>query len=581
MSTPSPPNFQFGPLSGALLEAGERWRTRDGTRRLFDADASLFTHSGEDRWLGWIEASDASRAPLASWKALASDLVSEGMTDVVIMGMGGSSLCPDVLQKTFGPRPGYPRLRVLDSTVPGQIRRVEEAIALPRTLFVVPSKSGSTLEPEALARHFMEATARELGPAARGRHFVAITDPGSDLEANARRDGFRLIARGVPEIGGRFSALSVFGMLPAALLGLDVTDFLDRADAMRAASRIGPAVDSNPAVSLGVALGEAARQGRDKLTLVLSPGIAAVGSWLEQLIAESTGKAGRGIVPIDGEGLTGPEHYENDRVFLQLRLNSEVDDAEDRALHELATAGHPVIQIGLAEKADLAGEFFRFEIATAVAGAVLGVNPFDQPDVEAAKKAARQRMESSHSEGRPPRTAPPLLEAGGIAVYADSELAIPEGAGLDDVLAAHFARLRPGDYLAFNVFLDMDDRTSSSLEKLRATALDELGVATTLGFGPRFLHSTGQLHKGGPPTGLFIVLTANDPGDITIPGLPFTFSTLKQAQAEGDFQVLCDRGRRAMRIHLDDGSSRGLDAFVSVAQQAIEDAKIQIKGESQ
>ncbi len=580
MSTPSVPNFQFGPLSGALLEAGERWRALDGTRRLFEADASLFTNTGEDRWLGWIEASNASRADLASWNALASELHSEGITDAVIMGMGGSSLCPDVLQKTFGPRPGYPRLRVLDSTVPSQIRRIEEAIALPRTLFVVPSKSGSTLEPEALARHFMEATARELGPTDRGSHFVAITDPGSDLEANARRDGFRLIALGVPEIGGRFSALSVFGMLPAALLGLDVTDFLDRADAMRAASRIGPAVESNPAVSLGVALGEAARQGRDKLTLVLSPGIAALGSWLEQLIAESTGKSGQGIIPIDGEGLARPEHYEKDRVFLQLRLDSELDDAEDRALQELATAGHPVIQTHVAEKADLAAEFFRFEVATAVAGAVLGVNPFDQPDVEAAKKAARERMEHPPPEGRPPRTGSPLLETGGMAVYADSELAIPEGTGLGDVLVAHFARLRPGDYLAFNAFLDMDDRTVSRLEELRKTALDALGVATTLGFGPRFLHSTGQLHKGGPPTGLFIVLTANDPVEVTIPGLPFDFSTLKQAQAEGDFQVLCERGRRAIRVHLDDGSSRGLDAFVSVARRAIEDAKIQSKGES-
>jgi len=570
----------LGPLSDAFLEAGERWKALDGTRRLFDADASLFTDTGEDRWLGWIGATDASRAHLPSWNALASELVSEGVTDAVVMGMGGSSLCPDVLQKTFGPRPGYPRLRVLDSTVPGQIRGVEEAIALPRTLFVVPSKSGSTLEPEALSRYFLDATARELGEAVRGNHFVAITDPGSTLEANARRDGFRLIAPGVPEIGGRFSALSVFGMLPAALLGLDVADFLDRADAMRAASRSGPAIEANPAVSLGVALGEAARRGRDKHTLVLSPGIAALGSWLEQLLAESTGKSGRGILPVDGEGLVGPERYGDDRVFLQLRLDPEPDAAQDSALDELAAAGHPVIQIQVADKEDLAAEFFRFEIATAVAAAVLGVNPFDQPDVEAAKKAARTRMASIDSDGRAPRTGEPLLEANGTAVYADSALAIPEDTELRGVLAAHFARLRPGDYLAVNAFLAMDDRTASQLESLRTAARDAFGIATTLGFGPRFLHSTGQLHKGGPGTGLFVVLTANDSVDVAIPGLPFDFSTLKQAQAEGDFQVLCERGRRAIRIHLDDGSSRGLDAFVAVARQAIEDAILQSKGES-
>ena len=579
MSTPTLPNFQLGPLSGAFLEAGERWKALDGTRRLFDADASLFTDTGEEGWLGWIDASDASRVHLASWNALASELVSEGVTDAVVMGMGGSSLCPDVLQKTFGPRPGYPRLRVLDSTVPGQIRRVEEAIALPRTLFVVPSKSGSTLEPEALSRYFMDATARELGEAVRGNHFVAITDPGSTLEANARRDGFRLIAPGVPEIGGRFSALSVFGMLPAALMGLDVADFLDRADAMRAASRLGPAIEANPAVSLGVALGEAALRGRDKLTLVLSPGIAALGSWLEQLLAESTGKSGRGILPVDGEGLVGPEHYGEDRIFLQLRLDPEPEAAQDNALAELAAAGHPVIRIQVAEKADLAAEFFRFEVATAVAGAVLGVNPFDQPDVEAAKKAARERMVSIDSDGRAPQTGA-LLEADGTAVYTDSALAIPEDAGLRGALAAHFARLRPGDYLAINAFLPMDDRTASQLENLRTAARDAFGVATTLGFGPRFLHSTGQLHKGGPDTGLFVVLTANDPVDVAVPGLPFDFSTLKQAQAEGDFQVLCERGRRAIRIHLDDASPRGLDAWVSVARRAIEDATLQSKGES-
>lgn len=578
--SPHLPRFRLGPLEAAFEEGARRWQQADGTRRLFDADASLFTGSGEDRWLGWLTATDASRPHLDEWNRLAAEVAAEGMVDVVVLGMGGSSLCPDVLARTFGPRPGHPQLHVLDSTVPGQIRALEERIDPARTLFVVPSKSGSTLEPEVLKRHFLAATADAVGDAACGAHFVAITDPGSDLEAAAAREGFRHVALGVPSIGGRFSALSVFGMLPAALLGLDAADLLDRADAMRERCRLGPEIDANPAVGLGIALGEAARQGRDKLTLILSPEIEALGSWLEQLVAESTGKSGRGILPVDGEPLAPPSAYGNDRLFVQIRLESETDRAPDTAMLALEEAGHPVIRIDVPEKADLAAEFFRFEVATAVAGAVLGVNPFDQPDVEDAKVAARGRMAGFEAEGRLPATAP-ILEDAGVRLHADPGLAIAEGDGLAGALAAHFSRLRPGDYLAVNAFLAMDDAHASALQRLRTAVRDACGVATTVGFGPRFLHSTGQLHKGGPASGVFVQLTADDPVEIAIPGLPFDFGILKQAQAEGDFQILCERGRRAIRIHLAQDRRENLEDFVGVALRALGDSNLESRREAE
>jgi transaldolase/glucose-6-phosphate isomerase len=469
--------------------------------------------------------------------------------------MGGSSLCCDVLSRAFGPRAGYPRLSILDSTDPRQIAAFDARLDLRTTLFFVSSKSGSTLEPNVLMAYYFDRMVQTVGADAAGEHFAAVTDPGSALEAAAGANRFRRIMPGLPDVGGRFSALTNFGLAPAAVAGIDVTRLLDRANRMACAcSPSAPAAD-NPGLVLGAALGAAAmRHGVDKVTIIASPAVASFGGWLEQLLAESTGKHGKGLIPVDGEGLFPPEHYGPDRHFVYLRWAAALDSDQERGVAALEAAGRPVVQVELSDACDVGREFFRWEFATAVAGAVMELDPFNQPDVEASKVATRELTSAYEQSGRLPGESPFLVDRG-IALYADarnlSQLNLPPGgATVSDALAAHLMRISPGDYFAILAFVDMCEEFDVELRKIRRSVCAATSVATCLGYGPRFLHSTGQAYKGGPDSGVFLQITCDDPDDLPIPGRAGTFGVIKQAQARGDFQVLADRRRRALRVHL-------------------------------
>jgi glucose-6-phosphate isomerase len=540
--------------NAALVEAAiADWQDGDKSRRLWAADASVWTDDGEDRWLGWL-------GMPAGGGALDRDLVErlrthvekESIAHIAVLGMGGSSLCPDVLSHTFGAETGArggPQLHVFDSTVPAAVRSGIERLDLGRTLFILASKSGSTIEPNVLFAYLWDAVARQLGADRVSSRFVAVTDPGSALEALAQEKHFVGIAYGIPEIGGRFSALSPFGLLPGALMGLDTGDFLAKARAMAEACGPDVAAADNPGIHLGLVMGTLARAGRDKLTLVISPGIESLGAWLEQLIAESTGKHGRGILAIGDEHVAGPEAYGDDRLFAYVRLAHAPSVEQDTAVDALEAAGQPVVRMEVADPIELGAEFFRWEIATAVAGAVLELNPFDQPDVESAKDAARALMAVYEKKGALPRLKPAIAEEG-FTLFTESGKKLR--GSVKDALREHLGRLGPGDYFAINAYLDASEHNEADLQAIRLAVRDRHGVASTLGFGPRFLHSTGQLHKGGPNTGVYLQITADDPEDLDIPGQPFTFGVLAGAQAQGDFKVLVERGRRAFWIHLSD-----------------------------
>jgi transaldolase/glucose-6-phosphate isomerase len=566
------PTRSLGAAEASVRATLEEWGNEGRVARLWNRDASLWTGGDEDRWLGWLRIVDAMLADLAPLEALAADVRAAGFTHALLLGMGGSSLCPEVLRLTFGAQPGFPRLHVLDSTVPAQVAAAGRAVDPARTLCIVASKSGSTVEPNVMKAWFWERV-REATGADPGRHFVAITDPGTQMERIAKEGGFRRILYGVPEIGGRFSALSSFGMTAAAVLGLDVRDFLLRAQRMARACGPETRAAENPGLVLGVILGVLAREGRDKVTIVASPPIASLGAWLEQLLAESTGKHGKGLVPVADEALGVPALYGGDRVFVYVRTDEGASAAQDRAVDTLEGAGQPVVRLSLASARDLGAELFRWEIATAVAGAVLGIHPFDQPDVESAKVATRRLMSVYEETGALPHESP-LHEEAGLRVFADARNAravegAPHGRSVEALLRRHFARLRPGDYFALQAYLDMNADVEARLQRLRHAVRDAKGVATTLGFGPRFLHSTGQLHKGGPDSGVFLQLTSDVAEDVAIPGQRASFGVLARAQAQGDLEVLGERGRRALRVHLPAGVPAALDRLTELAQRAL------------
>ncbi len=556
-------DFSLGTLQAPFAAAVETWRAADGTARLWRRDKSLFSDADEDRWLGWLDIVERQLADVAHLRRAADDARTGGADDVVVLGMGGSSLCPEVLARTFGRAAGFPRLSVVDSTVPAQVARVAARLDSARTWFVVASKSGSTIEPNSFKQFFYDRTAQAVGADGVGSRFLAVTDPGTKMQQVAERDRFRAVYYGLPDIGGRFSALSNFGMIPAASAGIDVVGFLEVAREMVRAC--GPEADvaSNPGVLLGLALGTAARAGCDKLTVFASPGIGSLGAWLEQLIAESTGKHGQGIVPIDGERLAEPAAYGDDRLFVYVRLASAPDAAQDAAVAALKSAGRPVITLDVPSPLHLGAEFFRWEIATAVAGSLLGINPFDQPDVESAKIVARSLMETYERTGVLPEERATATTAG-IGLFADAAnaAALRAVAGHDaDVAAllrAHLGRIAAGDYFAINAYLDMNEANDAELQRMRHAVRDARRVATTVGYGPRFLHSTGQLHKGGPNSGVFLQITSDDAADLPIPGQKYSFGVLKSAQAGGDFAVLAERGRRIVRVHLGSDVAGGL-----------------------
>jgi transaldolase/glucose-6-phosphate isomerase len=569
-------NFSYqlpGNLDGAVQAALADWTSNNKVQRLWAKDASLWTNTDEGQWLGWLDIVQKQLAQKQQFTSLAEEIRAAGFTHLLLLGMGGSSLCVEVLKLTFGKIAGHPQVVVLDSTDPAQIRAVEKQVDLAKTIAVVSSKSGSTLEPNIFKQYFFERIKQAVGAAEVGKHFIAITDPGSKMEQVAKSDGFRHIFYGVPSIGGRYSALSDFGIVPGAIQGLDLVKFLGRAGDMERACGANVAADQNPGVVLGAILGTLQRAGRDKVTIFTSPAIGDLGAWLEQLLAESTGKQGKGLIPVDREALGAPDVYGKDRVFIYLRHEPAPDAKQDAAIAALEKAGQPVVRILVADIYDVAGEFFRWEIATGVAGSLMGIDAFNQPDVEASKIETRKLTSEYEAKGSLPPESPIVADAG-ILLYTDArnaavlKQATAGDATLSGYLRAHLNQLKAGDYFALLAYIQMNEVHEQRLQVMRHTVRDKKHVATCLGFGPRFLHSTGQAYKGGPNSGVFLQITCDDASDLPVPQQKYTFGVVKAAQARGDFQVLAERGRRALRVHL----GADLEAGLAQLHKAIEKA---------
>ena len=510
---------------------------REVTARIWQKDHTVWKpEPGEiTNRLGWLTVTDLMSEEVPGLVSFAAEIREAGFRNVVLLGMGGASLGTEVLRRTFGSAIGYPELIVLDSTVPAQVQIVTEAIDSAYTLFLVSSKSGSTTETLSFYKHFRNLVELAIGKEQAGQNFVAITDSGSSLARLAEEVGFRRSFLNPPDVGGRFSVLSYFGLVPAALMGIDITKLLERADCMRETCVSCVPAKENPGAWLGTTLGTFTLQGQDKLTLVTSPSVGSFGLWVEQLIAESIGKEGKGIIPVMGEPLMTPAQYGEDRLFVYLRLEGDDNSAIDAAMENIKSSGQPVVILELRDRYDLGAEFFRWEFATAIVGAILGIHPFDQPNVQAAKDATKRVLQEYRTSGHLPP-----------AVVTHS---------LKDLLA----EVKQGDYLAIMAYLCQTPEADEALTNLRRKVVKQYHIATTLGYGPRLLHSTGQLHKGGPNTGLFLQIVADHKKDLPIPGEPYTFGVLNDAQALGDFQVLKSLGRRVIRVHLksDDEAAPG------------------------
>jgi transaldolase/glucose-6-phosphate isomerase len=565
-----------GELDAAVREALAEWESHGKSRRLWARDASLWTRKDEAQWLGWLGITNDQLAHIVRLTRIGEIARSSGYTHVVLLGMGGSSLCPEVMRATFGTIEGFPELHVLDSTDPAQVLATCRAVDLARTVFIVSSKSGSTLEPNIFKDYFFDRVERIAGREHAGEQFIAITDPGSAMQQAAERQGFRHTFFGWTNIGGRYSALSDFGLVPAAIMGVDVRKLLERTEAMVHACAPSVPSASNPGVVLGTILGVAAGHfGRDKITIIASPPIAGLGAWLEQLLAESTGKDGKGLIPIDREAPGDPEVYGSDRLFVYLRLRTAADPDQDRHFTALERAGNAMVSIAIDEPYDIGEEFFRWEIATATAGSILGVNPFDQPDVEASKAATRRLTAEYEKTGSLPEEAP-IFSDDGISLFADAKNAGALAASLKygpttlaKYLEAHLGRLDAGDYFAILAYVEMNAANDQILQAIRQSVRDTTRNATCVEFGPRFLHSTGQAYKGGPNTGVFLQITCDDTTDLAVPGRRYTFGAVKAAQARGDFQVLADRDRRALRVHLASDVPAGLRTLQQAVQAAL------------
>ncbi len=494
--------------------------------------------------LGWLDVVDLMQTKVTELTTFAGEIKRAGFTHAVLCGMGGSSLAPEVLRETYGVAKGYLDLAVLDATDPEAVLNMEARSDPARTLYIIASKSGSTTEPNAFFQFFWKHVRQVKGERA-GENFIAITDPGTAMEKRAQDHKFRRIFLNPPEIGGRFSALSLFGLVPAALMGIDVAVLLERARRMMVACGPQLVAAQNPGLSLGAALGTLALAGRDKLTLVTSDRIYTFGYWLEQLVAESTGKEDKGIVPVEGEPLGTPAQYGPDRLFVYLRLNAKYD----KAVAALAEAGFPVIEYRLTDTFDLAAEFIRWEIATAAAGWVLEIDPFDQPNVQESKDNTKRLLAEHQARGRLPE------EAGMLSAET------PDFAAR---LRKHLQAVKRGDYVALTIYAERTLRREKLLRQLQAAIFEQTRAATTIGYGPRFLHSTGQLHKGGANRGVFIQFSCDDPVDAPVPDALYTFSVLKNAQALGDYQALVARRRRALRVSLGDKVEDGLKKTLAV-----------------
>ncbi len=515
------------------------WKQPVGTKELVDR-------------LGWLTVASTMMNRVEELTGFAQEIVGSGVTSVVVLGMGGSSLSPEVSYLTFGSKPGFPKLFVLDSTVPQAVLDIEAQIDLAKTLFVVSSKSGGTIETKSAYQYFFDKLPN-------GGNFIAITDPGSWLAGEGEAKGFRKVFLNMPDIGGRYSALSYFGLVPAALIGVDVKGLLESARKMMEACGDQHPARNNPGVALGAIMAECALRGRDKMTLVFAPEIRSFGYWVEQLVAESTGKNGQGVLPVESEPIGLPEDYSSDRLFVYTKLKTTTETGLDQKVEMLSAAGHPVVTIEIDDLLDLGREYFRWEIATAVASAFLAVNAFDQPNVASSKKITGELIDEYKQKSALPAQTK-LAESGVLTAYADDATAealngIRESGpyaevSVESVIDAHLRRFEPGNYIALMAFTNRTDAVDAALQTIRKGLQQKLQAATTAGYGPRFLHSTGQFHKGGPNTGLFIQITADDAQDVPIPGEVYSFGVLKDAQAMGDFISLRDNGCRVLRIHI-------------------------------
>ncbi len=558
-------------IEKAVEKHAEEWRAQAKIRRLWSKDKSVWTGDDENKWLGWL--TSAADADLADYEDFAERVKGQKFTDAVVLGMGGSSLGPEVLAQTFPRKSGFPRLHVLDSTDPAQVRAMEKAVDIGKTLFIVSSKSGGTTEPNVMKDYFFDRVAKAIGKDKAGHRFIAVTDPGSSLEKVAKRQGFARIFHGEPTIGGRYSVLSPFGLVPAAAAGIDVRSLIE--DALHMVRSCGADVPphENPGVQLGLAMGLAGLEGRDKVTILSSNKIADFGAWAEQLIAESTGKDGKGLIPIEGEPLGDVSLYGNDRFFIDVSTEGEDDAAHDAQLAALERAGHPVVRIVMKSIGHLGQEFFRFEMATAVAGSVLRINPFNQPDVESAKIKTRELTAAFEKTGKLPAETPAMSsdEADLYTDEANVEALRKSGADgtLGSWLKAHLSRVHADDYVALLAYIERDADHIDTLQDMRLKVGERRHVATCAEFGPRFLHSTGQAYKGGPDSGVFLQITADDARDLPVPGQKASFGVIKAAQARGDFDVLTERGRRALRVHLKGDLASGLKMLDAAITDAL------------
>jgi transaldolase/glucose-6-phosphate isomerase len=539
----------------------------NAAQKVWNKDAGFWSASADaqkiiSNALGWLTVPKLMSERVKELTDFAQEIKSEGFTHVVVLGMGGSSLCPEVFRRTFGKRDRWPELHVVDSTVPATVRRIEKSLDLKKTLFIVSSKSGSTTEPVMFHRYFYDRVKQASGADKAGRQFIAITDPGTQMVKDAEKDKFRRIFLNMADIGGRYSALSYFGLVPFAVSGGDVQDFLNRTLKAVALCEASSPQESNIGLRMGAEIGTLGKAGRDKLTLVTSGAIESVGLWIEQLIAESTGKEGKGIIPIEGEALGKQDVYGNDRIFFYVGVGEPSSDVTAK-LSALQKAGHPVLKNVLSDARDLGAEFFLWEFATAIAGHVLGINPFDQPNVQESKDNTKRILgEFTKTKSMPQLKT--IAEVDGVKAEADEANAkAVANKDFREVIASHLERVKPGDYIAITQYFDETPAHDELVQKIRLALRDETKCATTTGYGPRFLHSTGQLHKGGPGTGVFLQLTAADNPDVPLPGEAFTFGVLKEAQALGDFESLAKRGRRAIRVELGSNLTAGLEELLS------------------
>jgi len=562
-----------GDLNAAVDAALDRLAQGGFLRKLWAHDPAPWSNDPQHveiikHALGWVEIAQQTHAQSGDLREFAN-ACAKRFDHVVVLGMGGSSLAPDILRATFGRTPGFPQLHVLDSTDPQQIKALDDALDIAKSLFIVASKSGTTTEPDAFFRYFYQRVVQTVGASNAAAQFVAITDPGTALETEAKEDGFLRVFTNDPNIGGRYSALSYFGMVPAALAGYDVAAILDRAiNAMHANAATVEAYDA-PGLRFGAAIGALAKRGRDKLTIVTHPSVGAFGAWAEQLIAESTGKSGTGIVPVDGETLAAPGAYGDDRVFVYVGAGLPGADDAVSKLDALESAGHPVIRLAMTSPVDVGEQFYTWEIATAAAGAVLSIDAFDQPNVQESKDNTKRLLAEFASEAR--FTEPDAgVRTGDVSIFAlRGSRDVKLGDDLQSAVAAITEQIRAGDYVAFNAYVPMDADDESALQRVRGIVRDAKHVATTVGFGPRFLHSTGQLHKGGSNEGVFFQITYDAPFDLPIPGMQAGFRTLQRAQALGDFESLDKRDRRGIRVHFPGDPKAGLAALANALESAV------------